>query len=212
MFVCWLFMARRFLPVVPMPSRRCVPVDRSVLPLLQWWRGLDTCAGEGQSFGRASWLQRICSKCSWSETVWGLFFGPLWAALGQWVYLQVGSRKLMLWVSWIWTMLLMWTLGMLLKMGNIDRLRCEHLLSWILKCFLKINGKTPFGFKGGRSRSRAMFIFTFFNASVHSGGVCGKLETCASSRSTWLHWVGWGLQALLAGELLFLQSNRISEA
>lgn len=101
---------------------------------------------------------------------------------------------------------------MLLKMGNIDKLSCEYLLSWILKCFLKINGKTPFGFKGGRSRSRAMFIFLFFNASMHSGGVYGRLETCASSRSTWLQWVRWGLEALLAGELPFLQSNRISEA
>lgn len=100
---CWLFMARRFLPVVPMPFHQCVPADRSVLPLLRWWRGLDTCSGEGHSFGRTPWLQRICSKYSWTEMVLVFFFGSLWSTLGQWVYLQVGNKKPVLWVSWIWT-------------------------------------------------------------------------------------------------------------
>lgn len=31
------------------------------------------------------------------------FFGSLWSTLGQWVYLQVGNKKPVLWVSWIWT-------------------------------------------------------------------------------------------------------------
>lgn len=142
------------------------------------------------------------------QLIWNCF------GLGQGVVcLQVGSKKPMVWVGQIWTKCCSckpwvccwkWTIQTGLAVST----------SWAecLNVSFKINGKTPFGFKGGRSRFGAMLIFIFFNASTHSEGAYGRLETCASKRSTWLLWVGWTLQALLAGELPFLQSRRISEA
>lgn len=60
--------------------------------------------------------------------------------------------------------------------------------------------------EAGAGPEKCLFV-CFFKASMYSGGVYGRLKTFACARSTWLHQAG-----LVAGELPFVQSNRISEA
>lgn len=123
--------------------------------------------GEGwvHALGKDSHLAGYhgCTTYVLNVAGWNYVGFLLWAALGQWVCLQLGSKKFMLWATLVWTKCCSckpWAQHWKWGIETSSAVSTSWAEYFKMNCF-KINGKTPFGFKAARSRPRETFICIF---------------------------------------------------